>query len=206
MACSVLCVFRSCCAIERLLRVFLALSFCCCHPRFRHSGPCPPPPSRGLVIGKPAPCLQVVDKVLTLAGLMYETNAQTVESVLLYGPRGVGKSGLVGHVASLLRFALVKVNFPRSFESYFGRRRTRGDIHSPRGESPLVPNTAATLRAKKKKKKKGRISSPDDLFVSWEFGPEVPFLLQVITPQSLLGLSEEGKRDHLIETFHDATK
>ena len=53
--------------------------------------------------------LQVVDKVLKLTEMLQEADTHSIESVLLYGPRGSGKSGLVGHIASLLKFALVKV-------------------------------------------------------------------------------------------------
>ena len=51
----------------------------------------------------------MVDKVLKLTEMLQEADTHNIESILLYGPRGAGKSGLVGHISSLLKFTLVKV-------------------------------------------------------------------------------------------------
>ncbi len=50
-----------------------------------------------------------MERLLQLVDLLHVSDTQSVESVLLYGPRGAGKSGLAAHLAGLVKFSMVKV-------------------------------------------------------------------------------------------------
>ena len=59
------------------------------------------------------PCGQphaaLVSEVKRHALLLQELRQDTLDSVLLYGPRGVGKSGIAAHLTTQLHFSFVKV-------------------------------------------------------------------------------------------------
>ncbi len=52
---------------------------------------------------------QVVDSVKKSTEMLLSARTHYGESVLLYGPRGAGKSGIAAHIATLFKFTFVKV-------------------------------------------------------------------------------------------------
>lgn len=52
----------------------------------------------------------IVTEIVDLASIMQSSQEGHIETVLLHGPKGTGKSGLAAHITSLLNFTFVKVS------------------------------------------------------------------------------------------------